>query len=115
MASPAQQDYEYLWLAKQRGQLLNALLMARLITKPVEIQAGQAPDPEYALMSGTADPVAWNDAMDLVAQSILLSEPGQKPDATKSMALDLAMLRWAKPLERPTILGARRSPASTRR
>jgi Domain of unknown function (DUF4091) len=101
----AQQDYEYLWLAKQRGQLLDSLLMARLITKPVEIQPNQPKDPEYALMSGTADPQAWNDAMDLLAQNILLAEPGQAPDKTRSMALDLEMLRWAKPLERPTIIG----------
>jgi hypothetical protein len=101
----AQQDYEYLWLAKQRGQLLNAMLMARLITKPIEIQPNQPKDPVYALMSGTADPQAWNEAMDLLARNILLREPGQPVDKQQSMALDLEMLGWAKPLERPTIIG----------
>src|SRR5207253_8292180 len=101
----AHQDYEQLWRARQRGQLLNAMLMARLITKPIEIQPTQPKDPVYALMSGTADPQAWNDAMDLLARNILLREPGQPLDQQQSMALDLEMLRWAKPLERPTIIG----------
>ncbi|HEX3358565.1 MAG TPA: hypothetical protein VHS31_16440 [Tepidisphaeraceae bacterium] len=101
----AQQDYEYLWLAKQRGQLVNALLMARLITKPVEIQPNQAKDPTYALMSGTANPQAWSDAMDLLAKNILLAAPGQTPNRQRSMTLDLEMLRWVEPLERPTIIG----------
>jgi hypothetical protein len=101
----AQQDYEYLWLAKQRGQIVNALWMARLITKPVEIQPNQFTDPTYAMMSGTADPQAWSDAMDLLAKNILLREPGQNPDRQQVVALDLETLRWVKPLERPTIIG----------
>ena len=107
----AQQDYEYLWLAKQRGQLLDANLLARLITKPVELQPNQSKDPEFAMMSGTADPQAWNDAMDLVAKCILLAEPGQTPDKTKSMELDLALLRWSTPLERPTIIARSVTPS----
>src|SRR4029079_10052595 len=55
----AQQDYEYLWLARRRWQIVNARGMARLITKPVEIQPNQFTDPTYAMMSGTADPEAW--------------------------------------------------------
>ena len=35
----AQQDYQYLRMAKERGEVLNALVMARLITKPVEMTA----------------------------------------------------------------------------
>ncbi len=52
----AEQDFEYLYLAKERGEEVNAQQMARLITKPVEIQPGEAPDPTYSLMSGTTDP-----------------------------------------------------------
>src|SRR6185436_8645140 len=46
----AQQDYQYLRMARERGEVIHALVMARLITKPVEIQPGQNPDPAYALM-----------------------------------------------------------------
>src|SRR5439155_14158020 len=51
----AEQDYEYLWLAKQRGQKINALVMARLLAKPVEIQPNQAEDPTYALLCGKCE------------------------------------------------------------
>src|SRR6185369_16523277 len=96
----AQQDYEYLWLAKQRGRLVDAMLLARLITKPVEIQPNQPKDPTYALMSGTANAQAWNRAIDLLAKNILLNEPGRAPDRQQNRSLDLEMLEWAKPLER---------------
>ncbi len=58
----AEQDYEYLNLARERGEVINATLMARLLTKPVEVQPGQTPDPTYALLCGTSDFRAWNEA-----------------------------------------------------
>ncbi len=76
----AEQDYEYLYLAKERRQLINALVMARLITKPVQISPAQVPDPTYALMCGTTDAEAWRTAQKLLARTILLRPPGQ-PDA----------------------------------
>ncbi len=93
----AQQDYEYLWLAKQRGEVINASLMARLLTKPVELQPGQTPDPAYALMSGTADPAAWSEGQKLLAKVILLREPGQDADKDKANALALDVLHWSRP------------------
>jgi hypothetical protein len=101
----AQQDFEYLRLASQRGQTVYSLLMARLITKPVEIQPNQSEDPLYALMSGTTDEKAWRDAYTLLAKYILLRAPGEAPDRTRNNALDLETLQWAKPIERPTIVG----------
>lgn len=102
----AQQDFEYLWLAGQRGETLNALVMARLMTKPVEIQPAQAPDPTYALMSGTADAQAWTESMDLLAATILLHTPGQPADAQQQRTLYINTLRWLAPLERPLLLPA---------
>lgn len=101
----AQQDYEYLFLCRERGDAVNPLLMARLLTKPVELSPDQRPDPLYGLMSGTTDPAAWSQAMLLLAQRILLHEPGTAVDKKKEMDLDLAMLRWIEPQERPLLLG----------
>ena len=39
----AQQDYEYLILAQSRGEAINALQLARVLTKPVELSPGQTP------------------------------------------------------------------------
>ncbi len=108
----AQQDYEYIYLARQRGDTINPLLMARLMTKPVELAPDQNPDPTYGLMCGTADPQAWTQATDLLAQRILLREPGQTPDAARKADLEqrennlnLQTLRWGEPQERPVIMG----------
>jgi hypothetical protein len=108
----AQQDYEYIYLARQRGDTINPLLMARLMTKPVELAPEQNPDPTYGLMCGTADPKAWAEATDLLAERILLREPGHTPDAAKKLELEarennlnLETLRWGEPQERPVIMG----------
>lgn len=101
----AQQDYQYLRLAKERGEIINALLMARLVTKPVEIQPGQNPDPAYALMCGTTDAAAWAEAQRLLARSILLRRRGHETDEAEQQALYLDTLRWAEPQERPLMIG----------
>jgi hypothetical protein len=101
----AQQDFEYLYLAQQRGDLLNAILMSRLMTKPVEIQPEQQPDPTFGLMSGTADPNAWQQAIDLLAKHILLHEPGQTIDKEKEYKLNIETMQWSYPQERPVIMG----------
>ncbi len=100
----AQQDYEYLYLASQRGEVVNALVLARLLTKPVQIQPLQELDPTYALMSGTADEQAWKQVRQLVARTILLREPGQTPDPARQSDLYLQTLRWLEPQERPILL-----------
>jgi Domain of unknown function (DUF4091) len=105
----AQEDYEYLWLARQRGEVIHALQMARLITKPVQIATGQYPDPIYAMMSGTSDPGVWPIALQLVAQSILLhpqdtlTDPAAEQEAQR--ALYLKTLEWQEPQERPMLVG----------
>ena len=100
----AEQDYEYLWLARDRGEVINALQMARLITKPVEIQPDQQPDPVYSLMSGTIDPRAWEEARSLLARTIMLRKSGQPADAARQRALYIQTLQWAEPQERPFLL-----------
>ena len=101
----AQQDYQYLRLARARGEVLNTLVMARLITKPVEIQPGQHPDPTYALMCGTTDGRAWEEAHRLLARSIELRGKGRETDTAAQQALHLDTLRWAEPQERPLLMG----------
>lgn len=101
----AQQDYEYLWLAKERGEVINALVMARLITKPVEIQPYQSPDPTYALMSGTTDQQAWDEAKRLLARTILLRRPGESADSSQRRELNQQTLQWIQPQERPLLMG----------
>lgn len=100
----AQQDYEYLWLAAQRGEVINALQMARLISKPVEIQPGQTADPVYALLTGTTSQQAWDRAQALLAETILLRKPGQAANEDRQRALYIETLQWAQPQERPQIL-----------
>ncbi len=100
----AEQDYEYLDLARQRGEPLNARVMARLIAKPVEIQPNQRADPAYAMMSGTTDEQAWDEVIQLLAKTILLRQPGQTPDPTRQSELNLETLRWMKPQERPLLM-----------
>ena len=100
----AAQDYEYLWLAKQRGEVITALQMARLITKPVEVAPGQDPDPAYALMSGTTIQEAWDQARELLAKTILSRRPGEPADPARENALAIQTLQWAQPQERPLLL-----------
>jgi len=100
----AQQDFEYLRLCWERGERIGPTLMARLITKPVQIQPAQTPDPVYALMCGTSDAQAWDAALALLARTILLREPGQKADATQQTALNMSTMQWIAPQERPILL-----------
>lgn len=101
----AEEDFEYLYLARQRGEVINAMQMARLITKPVEIARGSDPDPTYSLMSGTTDAGAWHEASKLLAQSILLRQPNQPVDAAQQRELYIRTLQWARPQERPLLVG----------
>jgi hypothetical protein len=104
----AEQDYEYLILAEQRGMRTNGYLLARLLTRQVELQPTQSPDPEFALLTGTIDQKTWDEAQDLLARSILARPPGSSPDdpAVKSAGqqLDLDLIRWQTPKERPYVL-----------
>lgn len=101
----AQQDFEYLYLARQRGEAVNALIVSRLMSKPVELAPNQSPDPTFGLMSGTADPDAWNEAIELLTRYILLRDPGQTADESQLTQLGRRMNRWAEPQERPVIMG----------
>jgi len=100
----AQQDFELLRLAELRGDTSTALVMARLITKPVQILPGVAPDPTYTLLSGTSDPKSWQDARQLLCQSILLHEPGKPVDPDRQNQLDVQTVRWINAMERPTVM-----------
>jgi hypothetical protein len=97
----AQQDYEYLYLAKQRGQVTYSLVMARLMVKPVETQPNEVPDPTHGLLSGTTDQQAWTRALELLARKILLREPGKEVDEDKELALNLETANWVAPQDKP--------------
>lgn len=102
----AQQDYEYLYLLRQRGDPISALIMARLMTKPVEIQPNQEPDPTYALMSGTADPKAWDDVLNIwLTRHINLNVPGRPKPQDEAYRISREMLSWSLPLEKPVLAG----------
>ena len=104
----AQQDYEYLNLAAQRGMQTNALMLARLMTKQVQIQPGQVPDPQYGLLTGTVEQKTWDQAQSILARTILLRQPGSSPEdpevKSREIALNLDTIRWQQPKERPFIL-----------
>jgi hypothetical protein len=104
-----EQDYEYLQLARERGELMNTRVMARLMCKPVMIDVGQAPDESYAMMTGTTDAAAWAAARPLLAKMIQLRDPahpGQEPDRAARDAMEIEFLDWCRPQERP-VLAAR--------
>jgi hypothetical protein len=98
----AQQDYEYLHLARERGQPIHTILMSRLMIKPVQV-AGDQPDPTQGLLSGTTDPKAWTQALDLLARKIQLHAPGVQPDEQKDLELNLETQNWIAPQERPLL------------
>ncbi|MBC7785590.1 MAG: hypothetical protein H7144_17295 [Burkholderiales bacterium] len=100
----AEQDFEYLTLAAERGSIVNVLPMARVLSKPVEIQAGQTPDPTYSLLIGTADPQAWRAAQALLSQTVLLKGPGKEQNENELAQLNLQTLQWMEPIEKPVIL-----------
>lgn len=100
----AQQDYEYLYLARQRNQAVRALLLARLLAKPVELQPTQVPDPAYSLLSGTTDPKIWNEGLELLTRSIILNQPGQTADAAADRQLALDTTTWSTGQERPCLM-----------
>lgn len=104
----AQQDYEYLALADKRGMRTEALMVARLIAKQVELQPGQSPDPEYSLLSGTIDQSTWDQAMALLARAIQIRSPNSSPQdpqiKQQENNLNLDTIRWQQPKERPFIL-----------
>ena len=57
-------------------------------------------------MAGTADPKAWDDALKILTQTILLHPPGQiAVDEQQKNAVGLQLLQWAEPLEKPLLLG----------
>ena len=97
----AQQDYEYLYLARQRGQGLYALVMARLMTKPVQTELNQRPDETHGLLTGTTDPAAWSRALELLAKNILLREPGRERDDAREAQLNRDTAMWIAPQDRP--------------
>lgn len=101
----AEQDHEYLMLADARGQRLNAMLMARLLTRPVQLTPAQSADPLYTLMAGTADQSVWDSGMQLLAKTILIRPPGQEVDQQLQTALNIETLQWTEPQEKPIVLG----------
>ena len=100
----AEQDFEYLNLADQRGSRIAVLPMARVLSRPVEIQPGQQPDPVYGLLLGAADARAWADVKPLLANIILSRGPGITPDENAISDLNIKTLTWMEPLEKPVIL-----------
>lgn len=100
----AQQDYEYLYIARQRQQTDIATTLARLLVRPVNVQAGHAPEPAYELLCGTSSLRLWSQAQDLLTRAILLQSPGRADDPEADNALSVDLLRWTRTQERPILL-----------
>ncbi len=101
----AEQDYEYLWIAKERRQFTHELVMANVLTKPVDIQPNQDPDPAYALMCGTSDAQKWSEAIKFLARLIQMSEPGAEAGKTEDPVVLMELSNWLKSQDKPTLLG----------
>ena len=106
----AEQDYEYLALADQRGISPTAHLLARLLAKPVELAKDQPPDATYGLVCGTVDSATWEQARDFLGRDIQLHGTSAVdgmvvPDpAAAQRALDIDLSRWRASHERPYII-----------
>lgn len=100
----AQQDYEYLYLTAQRGESGRSRPISRALTKPVQIPIVQNADPAYALLCGVSDFKAWQEAKQLLAESILLRPPGVEKDENKEIDLNGRTLQWLVPQERPLLM-----------
>src|SRR5207302_302533 len=61
----------------------------------------------YTLMTGTTDPQVWADARALLARLIELyaDHPDGKADDAAKQAAEIAILQWARPQERPLLIG----------
>jgi hypothetical protein len=103
-ARTAAQDFEYLYLARQRGEAASPELVARLLSRPVETPPNQSGDPAYSMVTGTADPAAWEDARRLIAHTISLRRPGQAPDAQLAQQLQIETINWTTPRAKPTVM-----------
>lgn len=100
----AQIDYEYLYLARQRGQLARAVLLARLLTRPIELQTLQDADPMYAMLSGTSDQREWEQGLDLLARTVAIAPPGQPVDREAERQLVQDIGAWVHRQQRPLMM-----------
>jgi hypothetical protein len=100
----AQQDFEYLYLAQQRGESLYAWVMARLMTKQVQTPPNEEPDPTHGLLSGTTDQALWAQAVELMAKKILSREPGKERDEDRERELNRDTFVWLEPQEKPLLI-----------
>ena len=68
----------------------------------------QAPDPTYALMTGTTNAAAWETGRELLARLIIARVPGQHVDEELQNTLTQLtgeILQWTTALEWPLLLG----------
>jgi hypothetical protein len=99
----AEQDYEYLLLAAQKGARDDALQMCRLITKPVQLQPDQPRESVFDLLAGTTEPHASEQARQLLVAQ--LTDPtNPKTRSVASSPASLQMLRWFTDRQRPTVV-----------
>lgn len=110
----AEQDYEYLLLAKQRGQSERAMTISRLLVKPVNLAPGQEASPLYSLLSCNPDAASWNKGLSLLARVIQIGRPDQTPDPTTERQLNYDLLTWGQAQSQPVFLpmAATWSPAT---
>jgi hypothetical protein len=101
----AEQDYEYLRLARLRGDARAADAIARLVAKPVKVPRERGNDTAvYTMMAGTADAHTFDEARDLIARLILLREPGQAVNENRQQELELETIRWTANQQRPRVV-----------
>jgi hypothetical protein len=101
----AEQDYEYLLLASQKGDREDALRMCQLIAKPVQLRPAQRSESIYSLLAGTTDAHASERAKELLVGRLTeLSDPIAK--AGDNTPVSLQMLRWFTDRQHPTLLAS---------
>jgi hypothetical protein len=85
----AQQDFEYLQLARQHGHAESASQMARVLTRPMQLSPNQKDDITLNLFRGNVDARIWSQALQRLARPV---------------ADELRTLPWLETQERSTVL-----------
>jgi hypothetical protein len=98
----AEQDYEYLKLAGQGGDE-PAMKIAKMLTRPVNMQFADKPDPTCDLFTGASDPRAWANARQLLADRILQHQ-GNAQSPSPNQSTDPPSTRWQWSQQQPGLL-----------
>lgn len=104
----ALQRAELLRIVAERGQRIDALVIAQLLLRPVALEPRQSKEQDYQLLAGTAERQTWNEGFALIQRiAQLYEQDGTQPSTEAQQQLRIEILRWMVPLEQPLMMPRR--------